>query len=292
VVGTSDDRRPHHTARIAAHDAYLPLRNVLMMTPHLLRLAIPLLAASLLFGCQSAPPPQPDDAATTQQEMSAPVDPMSGRSEDDIKLDAGRKPLELLAFCGVKPGQRVAELGAGRGYTAELLARAVGPDGAVYAQNSPTMLAKIGDEQWLARLKKPELKNVTPINQEFDAPFTEDVKGLDLVLINLLYHDTVWLNVDRASMNAAAFNALKPGGVYVVIDHNAHAGAGVSEVQTLHRIEESVVTQEVLAAGFKLDTTSDFLRNPEDTMDWSTSPGAAGEKRGHSDRFALRFVKP
>jgi len=250
-----------------------------------------ILLTSLQLAGQAAPQPQPD-AAPASKEAAATEDFMSGRAEADVKLDAGRKPLELLKLCGVQPGMRVAELGAGRGYTAELLARAVGAGGKVFAQNSPAMLAKIGDAEWVERLKKPVMQPVVRIDREFDDPFTQEVAGLDLVLINLLYHDTVWLNMDRARMNAAAFNALKSGGVYVVIDHSARAGAGLSEVQTLHRIEESVVMQEVLAAGFKLDASSDFLRVPEDTLDWSTSPGAAGERRGQSDRFALRFVKP
>jgi predicted methyltransferase len=93
-------------------------------------------------------------------------------------------------------------------------------------------------------------------------------------------------------MNAAVFRALKPGGVYVVIDSSAKPGTGVSDAQTLHRIDEQVVREEVLAAGFQLAAESDVWRNPQDTRDWSSSPGTAGERRGTSDRFALKFVKP
>jgi predicted methyltransferase len=93
-------------------------------------------------------------------------------------------------------------------------------------------------------------------------------------------------------MNGAVFRALKPGGAYVVVDSSAAPGSGLRDVQTLHRIDPEVVKAEVLAAGFRLAAESDFLRNPHDTRDWSASPGAAGEKRGTSDRFALRFVKP
>jgi predicted methyltransferase len=112
------------------------------------------------------------------------------------------------------------------------------------------------------------------------------------VVSNAIYHDTVWLGTDRAKMNAAIFQALEPGGVYVVIDSSARPGTGVSEAQTLHRIDEQVVRDEVLAAGFQLAAESDVWRNPQDARDWSASPGAAGARRGTSDRFALKFVKP
>jgi predicted methyltransferase len=93
-------------------------------------------------------------------------------------------------------------------------------------------------------------------------------------------------------MNKAVFAALKPGGVYGIVDHSAKQGTGLSDVQTLHRIDEDAVKKEILAAGFKLDAESDLLRNAEDARDWNPSPSKAGEKRGTSDRFTLRFVKP
>ena len=214
------------------------------------------------------------------------------RDPEDKKLDAGRKPAEMLAFAGIKPGMKVAELGAGGGYTAELLARAVGPTGVVYGQNSPLLLEKFAAKPWAARVAKPVDKNVVSVAREFDDPLPPEAKDLDAVVINLFYHDTVWMKVDRARMNAAVFRALKPGGVYLVIDHSGRAGTGAAEAQTTHRIEELVVRAEVPQAGFKLVADADFLRNPDDKRDWSTSPGAAGEKRGTSDRFVLKFVKP
>ncbi len=214
------------------------------------------------------------------------------RDPADRALDAGRRPVETLAFFGVAPGMRMAELGAGGGYTTELLARTVGAKGSVYGQNSPFILSRFAAKPWAERLAKPVMRNVVPLEREFDDPFTADAHELDAVLIVLFYHDTVWLGVDRDRMNRAVFAALRPGGVYGVVDHAARAGAGVSEVQTLHRIEESVVRREVEAAGFRLDATAGFLRNPDDPRDWNASPRAAAERRGTSDRFVLRFVKP
>jgi predicted methyltransferase len=233
--------------------------------------------------------------AALAEEIPAPVQAAvaaADRSADDRALDAGRKPAELLAFLGIRPGMRVAELGAGGGYTAELLARVVGPAGRVYGQNSKFLLERFAEKPWSERLAKPAMKGVVRLDRPFDDPFPEDVRDLDAVLMILFYHDTVWMKADRAKMNRAVFSALAPGGVYGVVDHSAKAGTGVADVETLHRIEESVVKSEVLAAGFELAGEAGFLRVPDDARDWSASPRTAGERRGHSDRFVLRFVKP
>jgi predicted methyltransferase len=148
------------------------------------------------------------------------------------------------------------------------------------------------EKPWSERLAKPVMKRVVRVDTEFDEPLPADVKDLDLVTLVLFYHDTVWMKTDRERMNKNVFAALKPGGLFVIIDHSAKPGDGVSVAQTLHRIEESVVKTEVERAGFVLDSESDFLREPGDSRDWSPSPKSAGERRGHSDRFALRFKKP
>ena len=216
----------------------------------------------------------------------------SDRSPEDRAMDAGRKPAELLAFVGVQPGWRVADLGAGGGYTTELLQRAVGKDGVVYGQNSKKLLEMFLEKPWSARLDKPAMKGVVRLDRDFDDPFPPDMRPLDAVTMVLFYHDTVWLGVNRDAMNKAVFNALKPGGVFVIVDHSARAGDGVTVTSSLHRIEEDVVKSEVLAAGFVLDGQANFLRNKDDTRDWNDSPRAAGDRRGTSDRFVLRFRKP
>jgi predicted methyltransferase len=224
-------------------------------------------------------------------EVRAAVD-APDRSADDRALDAGRQPARTLAFFGIRPGARVAELGAGGGYTTELIARVVGPQGRVYAQNSPFMLERFAAAPWSARLAKPVMKNVVRLDRAFDDPFPSDLRNLDAVLIVLLYHDTVWMKVDRGRMNRAVFTALAPGGVYGIVDHSAKSGSGLADVESLHRIEEPNLRSEVEAAGFQLAAEGDFLRNPGDARDWSASPRAAGERRGTSDRFVLKFVKP
>jgi predicted methyltransferase len=214
------------------------------------------------------------------------------RTTDDRALDAGRKPDEMLAFFGIAPGMRVAEIGAGGGYTSELLSRVVGPTGKVFAQNSPFILEKFANVPWTARLSKPVLANVVRADREFDDPLPPEATDLDAVLIVLFYHDTVWLGADRDKMNQAVFKALKPGGVYGIVDHSGIAGSGLSGVKTVHRIDEKTVIEEVERNGFQLADEATFLRNPSDTRDWNDSPKEAGARRGTSDRFVLKFKKP
>jgi predicted methyltransferase len=133
---------------------------------------------------------------------------------------------------------------------------------------------------------------VMRVDRELDDPLPEEARDLDAVLFVLAYHDTVWMETDRAAMNRAIFEALRPGGVYGIVDHAAAEGRGVEDAQTLHRIERDVVVREAEAAGFVLDGEARFLENPDDAHDWSAAPSAAGDRRGRSDRFVLRFVKP
>jgi predicted methyltransferase len=136
------------------------------------------------------------------------------------------------------------------------------------------------------------MENVVRVDRDLDDPLPPEARDLDAVYLILYYHDTVWFETDRARMNAAAFAALKPGGVYAIVDHSAREGDGVSVAQTLHRIEERVVREEVTAAGFDLAAEASFLRNADDARDWNAAPSAAADRRGASDRFVLRFVKP
>jgi predicted methyltransferase len=238
------------------------------------------------------PANEPVATQPSGQDGYAAIVSASDRDAADRALDEGRKPEELLSFLEVKPGMKVAEIGAGGGYTSELLARGVGPSGTVYAQNSPFILKRFAEKPLSERLAKPVMQRVVRLDREFDDPFPQDVRDLDLVLNVLFYHDTVWMKVDRERMNGAIFAALKPGGAYVLVDHSTAPGKGLSEVETLHRIEESVLKAEIEQAGFRFVGSADFLRSPGDTRDWSASPRFAGEKRGTSDRFVLKFVKP
>ena len=216
----------------------------------------------------------------------------SDRSPEDRALDGGRHPAEILSYFGIAPGQHVAELFAGGGYTSELLARTVGDQGQVFGENNHSVIERFARAPWEARLAKPVNHVIVRADRELDAPLPPEAQNLDAVLFVLAYHDSVWMNADRAAMNRAVFNALRVGAVYGIVDHSAIDGHGLRDVQTMHRIEEPTLIQEVLAAGFRLESEADILRNPADTRDWNDSPRAAGDRRGTSDRFVLRFVKP
>jgi predicted methyltransferase len=209
------------------------------------------------------------------------------RTDDDKKQDAARKPVEVLRFLGVKPGQKVADLGAGGGYLTELLVRAVGPTGTVYAQNSKEVIEKFLGKKWDERLARPINAHVVRVERPSDDPLPPAAKDLDLVVNAFTYHDTVYMGVDRAKMNAAVFAALRPGGHYVIFDHAGRAGTGTSETKTLHRIEEQAVIDEVKKAGFAVEKEGDFLRNPADPKDGNVF----GPLRGQTDRFVVSFVK-
>jgi predicted methyltransferase len=208
------------------------------------------------------------------------------RSEADRQTDQRRDPVKLLAFTGARAGLKVLDMGAGAGYSTELLARAVGPTGVVYAQNSAEIFERVKD-RFNARAQSPAMKNVVPLIRSFDDPVPADVHDVDLIIFLFFYHDTTYLNVDRAEMDRKLFAALKPGGALVIADHSARAGDGASVGKTLHRIEESVLRKEVEAAGFKLVAEGDFLRHPEDPRDAPVFRPAIPV-----DEFVLKFEKP
>jgi predicted methyltransferase len=212
------------------------------------------------------------------------------RPAADRELDSSRKPEQILAFFGIKPGMKVADLWAGGGYTTELLARTVGPTGKVYSQNMefPARFKKAAD-LWEARPKEPGMANVVEITKPFDSPDLLPVPpgSLDAVIIDMNYHDMVGRGFNRDNINRAVFAALKPGGIYGLVDNSAKPGTGAQDANTLHRIDENFEVGEIEKDGFRLVATSDVLRNPNDPR---TQPFW---KINHTqDRFVLKFVKP
>ena len=208
------------------------------------------------------------------------------RSEADRQADERRDPVPFLVFVGAKPGMKVLDMGAGGGYSTELMARAVAPSGTVYGQY-PADGSEKARASMEARLKTPAMKNAVALWRPFDDPVPPEVHDLDLITFLFYYHDTGYMNVDRAEMNRKMFAALKPGGFLVIADHSAKPGDGTSVVKTLHRIEESTLRQEVEAAGFRLLGTGDFWHHPEDTRDFVTF-----RPTGPVDNFVLKFQKP
>jgi predicted methyltransferase len=208
------------------------------------------------------------------------------RSDADREIDKRRDPVQLLAFTGVGTGMKVLDMGAGGGYSSELMARAVGASGVVYAHNAADLSAR-AKERFEARMKTPAMTNVVALVRPFDDPLPTDVRDLDLVTFFFFYHDTTYMEVDRAEMNRKLYAALKPGGMLVVADHSARSGDGATVGKTFHRIEEAVLRAEVEAAGFRLVAEGDFLRHPEDTRNFSVN-----RPTGPVDEFVLKFRKP
>lgn len=237
-----------------------------------------LLIAALIAGCAVMPGMAPDYRAL----VAAP-----DRTDADRANDARRKPEQVLAFAGVRAGMKVLDLGAGGGYSTELLARAVGPQGVVYAQDSRLAAQGQANARFIERMKSPAMKNVVRVLREFDDPVPPEARDLDMATFFYIYHDTPSWGVDRAKMNRRIFESLKSGGSYVIADHAAKAGVGVSASKSLHRIEEAVLRREVEAAGFRLVAEADFLRNPADPRE-----ELVFRLKLPVDNFVLKFVKP
>jgi predicted methyltransferase len=280
-----------------------------------------LLAAMLcasLMGCAM------NGAATLAQDRIAQIVASPDRSPADRTNDLRRRPADMLTFIGIRPGWTALDVSTGGGYTAELLARAIGPSGTVYAQSqprdpnkaAPTPAAPEGggppaaaspasasaaprpqrntadvlaDRERAMQAAGVAAARIVYVGQRFDNPVPPAMADgkLDLVTLMFNYHDFGFLGVDRAQLNRAVFQALKPGGLYVIADHAGRPGTGISESGTLHRIEQSFLRGEVEAAGFRLADEGNFLRNPNDPRDRNTP-----EPPQPKDEFAVKFVKP
>ena len=209
------------------------------------------------------------------------------RSEADRQTDQRRQPEQMLAFTSVKTGMKVLDMEANAGYSTELMARAVGPTGIVYAQDSQAIIERFVKDKFDNRAKSPAMKNVVHVIRDFDDPIPPEASNLDMITFFFAYHDVTYMPVDRAKMNAKMFAALKPGGLLIVADHSAKPGEGITVANTLHRIEEATLRQEIEAAGFKFVAEGVFLRHPEDPRDAKVFRPAVPV-----DEFVLKYQKP
>lgn len=250
----------------------------------------------LMLGCGTADtPPDTPEAAPAASVIEGPSRAQQAavanpdRPDRDRARDVDRKPAEVLAFLGIEPGMRVAEMMAGEGYYTEILAGAVSPGGMLYAHNSPFVLERFAESPFSDRLARIDAEHVVRIDSEPEEPgLPED---LDAVILFRFYHDFCWQGVDRAAFNRAVFESLRPGGVLGVIDHHAEPGSGERDAESLHRIDAELVRREIEAAGFVFEAESDLLSDPTDSRDWFIfDPERPGRDR--TDRFLLRFRKP
>ena len=249
------------------------------------RYVLPVLFVGLCFGADGERTALSADVVVPP-EIQAIVD-SPDRTQADRDTDRRRHPAEMLTFIGVKPGMAVLDVFTGRGYTAELLARAVGPGGAVVAQNDPIVFERFLKGQWDPRFGQDVMKNVQHVVTPLDAPVPPNSGPYDLITFIFGYHDSVWMGRDRAAMNRALFDALKSGGYLIVADHAGNPGTGTTQTDSLHRIEESVERAELEAAGFRLVDEGQFLRNPNDPRDAPFFKATVPV-----DQFVLKYQKP
>lgn len=217
----------------------------------------------------------------------------ASRPADDSKLDVERKPAETVMFAGVKPGTKMMDLVPGAGYFTRIFAGVVGDKGWVYAyfptETDAFLRKKIGPDAKIERLF-----DAIPRTSIIHAPIAKisAPESLDIVFTAQNYHDfhdSFFGPADVAVVNKAIFDALKPGGYFVVIDHSAAKGSGLTATETLHRIDEDTLKKEVEAAGFKLVAEAKFLRNPADPRDKLVFDPSIRHK---TDQFVLKFQKP
>ncbi len=214
------------------------------------------------------------------------------RPAAEVAKDGARKPAAIMAFAGIKRGQTVVDMLPGGGYFTRVIAQTVGPDGKVvalvadqYAKAFPKARTDIE-----ALVAEPAYKNVTAAIR----PLTDvgAPNSVDRVFTAQNYHDLKSKNLPAGTadaINRAVFSALKPGGMYIIIDHSAAKGSGLRDVDTLHRIDAAAVKAEVTAAGFKFAGASKLLANKTDDRSKIVFNPAI---QGKTDQFVFRFVKP
>ncbi|MET0281330.1 MAG: methyltransferase [Steroidobacteraceae bacterium] len=252
-----------------------------------------LCASALLSGASMAA----EGAAATQAAAPAPYVMPAGtpdyirkavaskdRPEAMSSRDANRKPAELLALSGVKPGDQVLEFASFGQYFTTLLSDIVGPQGKVYMLDLPYTEARSGAASRTFAAAHPNTQYTLADYNSAELP-----QNLDLVFNVLYYHDLPLNKIDTAALNAKILKALKPGGVFFVVDHNAAPGSGTRDTEKLHRIDPEVIKKEVLAAGFELVEQSKLLAHaPDDHTQMVFAPGL----RGLTDQSVFKFRKP
>jgi predicted methyltransferase len=262
-----------------------------MMTMKTLRtalLSVTVACAAQLSAAADAPPVAPAPApyaapAGTPAAIRKAVE-NPARSAEHRARDADRKPAEVLALSGVKAGDKVVEFASFGQYYTTLLSDLVGPQGMVYMYDLPYTEARSGAASRAFVAAHPNTKYELVDYNKIELP-----ANVDSVMNVLYYHDLSLNSIDTAVLNAKILKALKPGGTYFIIDHNAEPGSGTRDTKALHRIDPAVIKQEVTAAGFELVQESNLLAQPSDER--KQMPFAPG-LRGKTDQTTFVFRKP
>ena len=274
------------------------MRNSIALGTALLVLAT--VAAAQTEATQPPAAPAPQAPAAPAAPVAEPAaDPIAAavanpaRTADNVKLDESRKPVQVLQFFGLKPGMDVLDLFGGNAYWAEIMAPVVGPQGHVTVWD-PTQFYK-DDTKTAFEAFEAENPNVSIVVSPFEAPKLP-ANYADFVMLNLNYHDTYWQSekygiphMEPAAFLKAVYDSMKPGAVVGVIDHVAKPGDTRATVEALHRIDPETIKADFKRAGFKLEATSDLLRNPADDHSLNVFDPKI---RGKTDRVVLKFRKP
>lgn len=210
----------------------------------------------------------------------------------DTAIDARRHGPEIAAFAGVKAGDKIIDLIPGGGYWTRTFARIIGPTGRIYGiWAKPYAMESATDVRRYAALAgSPAFPNVSASIQP--ATSLSAPEKVDLVFTSQNYHDypdPFMGSIDPAVFDKAVFDALKPGGTFLVIDHAAAPGSGMRDTDKLHRIDPEIVKKQVTAAGFAFVGESRLLANPGDDH---SKPVFDKSIRGRTDQFILKFRKP
>jgi predicted methyltransferase len=251
---------------------------------------VPCLAALLCIFALPAPL-FPAESPIPAAVIAAVADPR--RPADQTERDAARKPAQLIAFARLKAGDRVADFMPGNAYFTRIMSDVVGPSGHVYAFLPAEQLANCSPKEvagTVALEQDPGYPNVSVLREKtanFRVPKTLDVIWMALDYHDL--HDSFMGPADVGALNKAFFDALKPGGIYLIVDHVAESGSGLRDTETLHRIDPRQLRREIEAAGFVLDAQSDVLRNRRDDH---RLPVFDPSIRGQTDQVVYRFRKP
>ena len=252
-------------------------------------------AVLALAACETVPPPPPPPPADAPVAIPAFIaaalsDP--ARPDADRARDGARKPGQILAWAGVRPGMKVIDLVPGQGYFTRIFSKAVGPTGKVYAYVPAELTAAAKGRPpsisgWIGRAPFLNTRMILQRLPDLSAP-----EKVDMIFTAQNYHDmhlAFMGPADLSVVNRQAFKALKPGGVYIIVDHSAKPGTGPADWENLHRIDPAVVRREVQAAGFVYEGETRILRNSRDPLTAEVFDPAI---RGKTDQFAYKFRKP
>jgi predicted methyltransferase len=242
---------------------------------------VPLVVA--LSACHQRQADQASRSEIITRAVADPARPAGYKAADEF-----RKPAETLAFAGVRPGMVVGEFYPAGGYFTRMLSDVVGPDGRIYAIENKGWNDSVRDDR--AMLAEGKWKNVSLDVQPFGT--VNFPKPLDLAWVTQNYHDlkiAQYGNVDTVAFDRAVYAALKPGGIFFILDHQGWPGMTPADIAKVHRVDKAQVIREVTSAGFQLAAEGAFLHQASDDHHL---PIFDKKVRGHTDQYALKFVKP